>query len=346
MDDFAFAKKLQRELDEEAGRKRRIDENADADFALALSLDAKKRWRNPPDAKDLDAKKRWRNPSDATDQSARHENTDLALADPKKRRKEPSDAKDQSDRDFALALSLSETLSRGDRCDDIRRLGGAIRVLEHGAFHLPGFLPPQKQAELYAMFERDGFLKPCSSDLDLPYWEAWRHMKCSGEDVKPAQLLAFDIGEQALKYVTQCTAEKSWGDDVHLDCCSTTGYGSGGYLHMHVDWAHMTEYGGVGLGGWVVLLSLGASAEFCYGAKCMTQAKSCEMASGDVLILQGCTVYHGIKRLFGDVPDFWTLKKTRRLGVQMRDHRHTVPGWDATARVGTSALKPQYPSLE
>jgi len=96
----------------------------------------------------------------------------------------------------------------------------------------------------------------------------------------------------------ECTAEHPWPLNIHLDSCSTTSHNGKGDppLEIHIDWR---ELGGGGLGGWVVVLSLGASAEFCFSESIPHSDKTPDdwekvvVHSGDVLVIEGSRVCHG-----------------------------------------------------
>lgn len=210
---------------------------------------------------------------------------------------------------------------------EVQKLGGRLDLLEDQVFHLPGFLPVNEQEQLYLKLEEDKLIQ----DLDSPYKINWDSKKCQVEAITPTQLLLFDIGERALAYISERTKEQLWGE-IHLDCCTATGYnGSGdrGYfgggrtpppLTMHVDWN--------GSGGWVVVLALGAKCVFKYGNADMQLAKTVVVNSGDIVVLEGSKVQHGISHIYGPTPSYWTLPSTRRVAIQMRDHRKDVPCWD------------------
>lgn len=221
------------------------------------------------------------------------------------------------DESFALALQLQERPEER-KPDEVQQLGGKINLLQGGAFHLPDFVPMKLQEKLYMGLKTDKLIQ----DLNLPYAQNWDSKKCQTDTISPTQLFLFDIGERALSFISECTAEVPWGGKVHLDCCSTTGYNGGGNppLRMHLDWG--------GTGGWVVVLSLGASCEFKYGNWTMDLAKSVICNSGDIVVLDGSVVHHGISRILpGSTPSYWSLSSTKRIAIQMRDHRKNVPGW-------------------
>jgi len=222
----------------------------------------------------------------------------------------------------AHAKACVKTVKR--KRDDISSIDVEVRQLPHGAFYLKQVLDDALQRRIYEMICRDGLADP-KRDPSIPYGEIWNSNK-SDEDITPVQLLLFDIGQRVFELITEKTGLSPWRDDIHLDSCSATCYDDtlSPTLTMHIDWG--------GVGGWVVVLSLGVSAHFRYGHKLMSKAKRCIVKSGDAAVLKGSEIYHGIQDLEDDLPKYWTLENTRRIAIQMRDHRANVPGWEKKGR--------------
>ena len=221
------------------------------------------------------------------------------------------------------------------KVDKISACGtGKVRVLKHNTFVLPNFIPKDKQAALWTNLDQNILQKSpdYNGTLDTPYVELHNSHKCQANKITEIQLQLFDIGERALQHITECTAERPWPRNIHLNSCSTTSYNGKGDppLVMHVDWS---ELGRGGLGGWVVVLSLGASAEFCFSESSPPSDETPDdwekvvVHSGDVLVIEGSRIYHGISRIFGPTPPYWTLEHSKRIAIQMRDHRADTPGW-------------------
>lgn len=215
-------------------------------------------------------------------------------------------------------------LSKKRKRDEVQSIDVKVKTLPHGGFYLPKVMDEAMQYRLYEMICREGLADP-KRDPSIPYGEIWNSNK-SDEDIKPVQLLLFDIGQRVLELITEQTGLAPWDDDIHLDSCSATCYDDtvSPTLTMHLDWN--------GVGGWVVILSLGVSAHFRYGDSLMSKAKQCMVHSGDAAVLKGSEVYHGIHHLEDDLPKFWSMKNTKRIAIQMRDHRANVPGWSEKTR--------------
>lgn len=309
VDDAALAARLQLKFDAELRRAQERTTN-DADFAFALQSSLEND-DNKSSSKRLRTQRKL-------------DESKVILID---------DSSSESSAQQSQQLIAARVPMRSAQRDEIRSLGGEIRLLTSQAlagltplplYHLPGFLPLNQQEKLFNLLKCDGLLAEVSKVVPdafaFPFsLLSWGDKKSNEISVKPSQLLAFDIGQQALAYVAECTAERSWGPSVHLDWCVTATYSDSGHLHMHTD-AHAP--------GWVVILSLGAQADFRFGSSDMKTAQSCILSSGDVMILKGSEVLHGIHRVFGDAPSFWTLTNSQRLAIQMRDHREISPNHD------------------
>jgi len=145
---------------------------------------------------------------------------------------------------------------------------------------------------------------------------------------EPTELLRF--GENMFKQAYSKAKKKSRDealtcpDKYNPNALYAVLYPHGGSFIPHVD----------GAKGWCLSVSVGNAADFFYSQGKEGERTYIKLESGDALIFNGGTLFHGVERIYPDTaPDFWTSNETEislydmsRLVLQFRDPQRDSSG--------------------